>query len=480
MFGISKPNSLKSTNKNIDIMKLIKSLLLLSFLILLGNNIGLCKDYSDEELIQIQNKIRLDKFDKVLPDVMRKHKIDMWIQVMRAGNYDPIAPDLGSHSGVFIFYDKGEGRIERAVFDYSENLVAECGAYDYVSKPKTRIPLHTNDGAEFPGDASTDLDYRFIGVGEFIAKRNPKTIAINYLEDLGSPLPYEVPQLRFDGISLTDYKLLLKEIDTKYHERIISAEYLITDYLIQPVDIEIEYFKLIREEIAKELKEGFESIVPGKTIFGDLKNGRTLIDKNGEKKGRNEIIQPGDLICLEAGMQSDYNLGGWRFGNYAEVSFEYGYILAENETKIPARYKQAWNDVLKVRKILDMNIISGRTAGETFEVLKTELDKAGYIYVNRQIFETDKDQSKSQVPLDLHAAGKGIYAPRIGPLGPDWQRNIVLPHNHHFFQEYWVYQPMPEWGEGKYLSIQLHDGVVATEDGVQYFAPFPKEIHLIK
>jgi hypothetical protein len=39
---------------------------------------------------------------------------------------------------------------------------------------------------------------------------------------------------------------------------------------------------------------------------------------------------------------------------------------------------------------------------------------------------------------------------------------------------------MPEWGEGKYLSIQLHDGTIVTERGVEYFYPPPREIRLIK
>jgi hypothetical protein len=39
---------------------------------------------------------------------------------------------------------------------------------------------------------------------------------------------------------------------------------------------------------------------------------------------------------------------------------------------------------------------------------------------------------------------------------------------------------MPEWGEGKYLSLQFHDGAIATESGVEYFYPQPLEIHLIK
>jgi len=79
----------------------------------------------------------------------------------------------------------------------------------------------------------------------------------------------------------------------------------------------------------------------------------------------------------------------------------------------------------------------------------------------------------------MHAAGGGIYAPRIGPLGPDWQRAMKLPPNHHFYFEYWVYVPMPEWGEGKYLSLQFHDGAIVTEHGVEYYYPPPIKIHLI-
>jgi hypothetical protein len=79
----------------------------------------------------------------------------------------------------------------------------------------------------------------------------------------------------------------------------------------------------------------------------------------------------------------------------------------------------------------------------------------------------------------MHAAS-GIYAPRIGPLGPDWQRDIKLPLNHHFNFEYWVYVLMPEWGERKYLSIQLHDGAIVAERGVKFFAPSPTKIRLIK
>ena len=342
------------------------------------------------------------------------------------------------------------------------------------------MDFYERGGTEWPGGPKTELDSRFKGVGEFVAERDPKRIGVNYLEKLGSPVFYEVPWLRSDGISHADYNLLVKALGDKYAKRIVSAEYLITDYLSRPVQSEIVMFKKIRKWITESLERDFDKIVPGVTRFGNLEGGRSVVDKDGNRRRGDYVLQGGDLICLAGGSQSGgYMDPEWKFGNFYEVEFAYGYVLREGETELPPKIKKAWADVMKVRKILEDNIKVGRTAGETFEILKRKIEEAGFIYVNRQIFNKDLDPEKTQVPLDLHAAEGGIYAPRIGPLGPDWQRDMKLPLNHHFYLEYWVYVPMPEWGEGKYLSIQLHDGAIATERGVEYFYPPPTEIRLI-
>ena len=446
------------------------------------------------EAQEMINQIRRDKFDLILPQIMREHHVDMWIQVMREGNTDPFSANLGSNSGIFIFTDRGEDKIERAVFGHSSDLVRECGAYDIIIKPEIKIPLtgypecriplrelDKAGGTEWPGGPNTELDYRFKGVGEFVAKRDPQRIAINYLENLGSPIFYEFPRLRSDGISLTDYKLLVKALGAKYAKRIVSAEYLITDYLARPVKSEFTLFKIIRKLVSESFQKQFAQIVPGVTKFRDLEASRTVVDKNGNRGRGDYVLQRGDLICLQGGCQSGCYLDpNWKFGNSNDVAFEYGYVLCKGETEVPPNLKKAWADALKVRKIIEDNVKSGRTAGETFEILKQKIEEAGFIYVNRQIFNKDLNPGKTQVPLDMHAAGGGIYAPRIGPLGPDWQRDMILPPNHHFYLEYWVYVPMPEWGAGKYLSLQFHDGAIATESGVEYFYPPPLEIHLIK
>ena len=65
------------------------------------------------------NQIRLEKFDLVLPEVMRENNVDMWITVNREGLEDPLTDDFGrgyvGDYGYYIFTDRGAGRIERAL-----------------------------------------------------------------------------------------------------------------------------------------------------------------------------------------------------------------------------------------------------------------------------------------------------------------------------------------------------------------------------
>ena len=375
----------------------------------------------EDELKELINQIRRDKYDLILPQVMRENNIDMWIQVMREGSFDPMRDELGSNNGVFIFTDRGGDRIERAVIGYRWkssdpstdripylDVVRESGVYDIIAEDFLR--------REMPGGPKTEFDHRFKDVGEFVAERDPQRIGVNYLEKLGPPEVYEFPRLRSDGITYTDYNLLVKALGDKYEKRIVSAEYLIYDYLTRPVPGEIVLFKKIRQVIAESLERDFAKIVPGVTKLSFPEGGGSVVDKDGNIRRDDSVIQGGDLIRIAKGRQSHHYLdSGWKFGNFYEIMHGYGYVLREGETEPPPKIKKTWADALKVRKILEDNIKVDRTAGETFEILKRKIDEAGFIYANRQLYNKDLDPEKTQVPLDLHAAGKGVNAPRISP-----------------------------------------------------------------
>jgi hypothetical protein len=116
-------------------------------------------------------------------------------------------------------------------------------------------------------------------------------------------------------------------------------------------------------------------------------------------------------------------------------------------------------------------------------VLEDELTAAGYLFLKEQDYVYG--DNRVQVPVDMHAAGKGYYAPRLGKhsepqnetarmkhneikpkssetktqqkqtlgcggaliaagyLGPDWMREMILPLNHHFFNECAFLLPPP-------------------------------------
>ena len=124
---------------------------------------------------EMMNQIRKEKFDMVLPVVMRENNVSMWITVNREGYDDPLTHDFGKgyvgNYGYYIFTDRGGDRIERAALGIGTYLVEGNGSYDIVT---------------------SDFDLK-----EFVSKRNPKSIALNYSENIGAA----------DGLSYTNYKL---------------------------------------------------------------------------------------------------------------------------------------------------------------------------------------------------------------------------------------------------------------------------------
>jgi len=113
---------------------------------------------------ELMNQIRQEKFDLILPEVMRENGVDMWITVNREGFDDPLTEDFGKgytgSYGYYVFTDRGDGRIERAVLGVGTALVEDNGAYDIFGSPD-------------------DLK-------GFVEERDPQTIALNYARNIGA------------------------------------------------------------------------------------------------------------------------------------------------------------------------------------------------------------------------------------------------------------------------------------------------------
>jgi len=426
--------------------------------------------------------IRRERFDLIMPRVMRKHGVDMWIHVIRpwtwSGNEyrklegfdlnyqsidstDPLRYEFGSNAAVLVFTDRGGDRIERVVF---EGEVEDPGAYDIVRGQSKFVNQENYEIIDYvtenQGKAlESELDYRFMGLGEFVAERNPKRIGVNYSERLSLAEGSETYTLALtDGISYADHLQLTKALGDEYAKRMVSAEYLILDYLTRRVMSEIVLFG--GSGIQQKVRT-FDKIIPGVTTLQDVGGGWFCTRDAGhdERVMMDYPLQRGDMF------QSGINPC---------------YVPRKGETEVPPAIKKVWEDVLKVREILRKNIKVGPKAGETLELLIRKLEEEGFVYIDRDTYDINLDPEKTQVHLDMHAMGKGVLAPRISPMGPRWHWDIKIPLFHTFAVEYMVHMPVPEWGKGKHIYICIHDSAVVTGRGMEYSSPPVNGIRIIK
>ncbi len=442
----------------------------------------------EEAYVEENHQIRRDKFDILLPRIMRARGVDMWIHVMREAVPDDFGEDeLGSSSGVFIFTDRGTDRVERAIVgrrwgatqrEYGESdyrRVEQSGAYDIVGEA-VRV-------AEPLTGPLTEFDYRFKGLREFVLERDPQTIAVNYLHDLGS---WPTDRGKPDGISYTDYLLLAAELGEPYAQRIVSSEYLILDYLNQKVPSEIELLRRMRQDDLARLDRALAAIVPGETPVEDsqltvFRRMRTGQSQRGRSAGwENAVVQGGDILAAPG------------LGVYA-------YVLRPNESEPPEEIQALWREYLRIDSILAETIRAGHTPNEIIANYEKRFEAAGIIVRADQLhmiqpkndfpaYAQGHPPERTHLTIDAHGQTKGArpwsvetyHAPRIGSYGPSWTKDIPLAPNHHFVIEYFFYMPWPgPDGMDQYLFFWDHEEAIATESGIEYLSEPQKELILI-
>lgn len=435
------------------------------------------------------NQIRRDKFDTLLPQIMRERGVDMWIHVVREAIPDSFgAHELGSTSGVFVFTDRGGARIERAILgrrwgaeqrarvatEYADPMEA-MDAYDIIGTPIfIREPV---------SDPTTEYDFRFEGLGAFVAERDPERIAVNFKRELA---PWPTYRGIEDGLSHADYLLLAEELGEEYADRIVSSEWVMMDYIHRKVPSEIELLKRMRAEEAAEAERAFAAIEPGVTPARE--NGLTVFRRMStglSQRGRSEgwegsVVQGGDIVSAPS------------VGMYA-------YVLRDGETEPPPEVQRLWAEYLKVDRILAETARSGLSGREIVDEYRRRFAAEDIVVVDEQLHMaipkndfpaySAGDPGKTHISIDAHGQMKGArpesvetyFGPRIGSYGPDWALDIPLQPNHHFVIEYFFYMPSPgAEDEDQYLFWWDHEEAIATPDGIEYLTPPQTELYLIR
>ena len=406
------------------------------------------------------NQIRQDKFDLVLPEVMRENNVDMWITVNREGFDDPLTEDFGKgyvgSYGYYVFTDRGGDRIERAILGVGTALVEDNGAYDIM-------------------EGSAD------GLRAFIEERDPQSIALNYARNIGAA----------DGLSHTSHQKLTEELGSELASRFVSAEKLASDFRSRRVASEIAAFAWAGEMSRNIAERAFsnEVITPGKTTLADVAwwmREQQFENNLGTSFGmpsvyitgpdgfvalsNDHVIQRGDFLAI------DWGVGYLNF--FTDIK-RHAYVLKEDETHLPESMQKAFDNGRAVRDILKANIKAGRTAGETYELLNQRINEAGFKVMETFNQPTD-DPGIVDIIIGCHSVGNlghGI-GPSIAWFNPERMTYVIQPTNM-FSIELFAYTAIPEWG-GKKLRIPLEDDAIVTERGVEWLYPVNQRVLLIR
>jgi Xaa-Pro aminopeptidase len=391
------------------------------------------------------------RFDTVLPGLMRREGIDMWIIISREYNDDPVfrsmAP-LETYSSrrrtILVFHDRGPARgVERL----------SVGRFDYGGLFHL-VPTHN--------------DEQFEGLLELVRERNPRAIGINT-----SPRWNHA-----DGLTATQRDTLLSTL-ADYQDRIRSAEMLAVGWLEVKLPEETDAYRHVMRVAHSVIAEAFSNrvIVPGVTTTDDVV---WWMRQRVAEMGLGKWFQPsvsiqrmgaegrlsGDAV-IERGDLLHTDFGIVYLGLSTDTQHN-AYVLRHGETDAPEGLRAG---LRAANRLQDITMEEARPGWTGNAALAAALQRA---------------RGEGLVPsvywhsIGYHGHGAGV------PLGmTDYQDGVPGRGEYVFRPDTWhsvelnVTHPVPEWGNQE-VRFALEEEAVLTEDGWEWIVGRQTRYYLIR
>jgi hypothetical protein len=396
----------------------------------------------------------------VLPDVMRRAGIDMWVIVSREYNEDPVIRTFlpaDAHAArrttILLIHDKGEGQPLETL------SVARYGVGEIFEAAWNK----EEDGEQWAH------------LGKLIAERDPRRIGLNFSETF--PLA--------DGISHTEYELFHRALPERLHDRVVSADMLAVGWLETRTPDEMTVYQQIVRIAHEILAEGLSDAViqPGVTTTNDVvwwyrdrirelklqtwfqpsvsidraEQPETDMAEWALDRYDEEVILPGDLLHV------DFGITYLRLNTDTQ---QHAYVLKPGETDAPDDLKIALANGNRLQDILTGQFETGKTGNR---ILADALAQAKREGITPSIYT-------HPIGYHGHAAGPTIGmwdnqgdTPGRGdyPLYPNTAHSIEL------FAE----TDVPSWG--KAVRIKLEEDAFFDGEKTYYIDGRQKEFLLI-
>ncbi|MEM9933967.1 MAG: M24 family metallopeptidase [Bacteroidota bacterium] len=374
---------------------------------------------------EVRDQWLVERMETVMPMLMERTGIDMWILISREYNEDPVLKTMlpsnwlnARRTTILVVYNTGEGIETLACARYQVGETFKK-AWDKETQPDQWAQLR-----------------------EIIEERDPTAIGVNRSEHFGLA----------DGLSSYHYEKMISYLPKKYKDRIVSAEKLAIGWLETRTESEMVVYQQICRIAHEIIAEGFSEqvIQPGITSTeevvwwyrqriqelglvtwfhptvdiqrGDPESFDHL--RSFSKRPDKQVIIPGDLLHVDFGITY--------LGLNTDTQ-QNAYVLRAGETAPPPYLQAAFEQGLRVMDILTNNYETGKTGNELLTSSLEEGKGEGF----KPVIYTH--------PIGYHGHGAG---PTIGL----WDQQGGVPHRGDY----------PLYPNTAY-SIELNTGVYLEE-----------------
>jgi Xaa-Pro aminopeptidase len=413
----------------------------------------------------------------VLPGLMRKHGVDMWVIPMREYNEDPTFTSLVSPTTfaarrrtIYVFFDKcaAAGRADPGDGTCVERIAlggtSQGGLYEAVRSTRAVTADVGGRQAELWGDAQWQV------LKDVIEQRKPSVIGINVSRTFAFT----------DGLTAGEYEGMSEALGTAWTAKFKRAEALPLEFIAARVPEEEQFYRRLQNLVWQLIARMYstEVIKPGVTKTSDLVwwwrqqvNDLGLgtwfqpsvdVQRRGvtaAQLGDDPIIQKGDVLHCDVGITA------LRLNTDTQ---HMAYVLLDGETDAPAGLKLAMNKANRLQDILFEETKVGRTGNEILASVLAKMKAEG---LNGTMYSH---------PIGMHGHGAG---PLIGLW--DYQEGVpgrgdakVIP-GMWYSSELQVTTPVPEWGNQPVRVAQEEDFIIDAEGKLRWAIRRQAAWHLV-
>ena len=413
-----------------------------------------------QDRARVQEELLQDRVRTLLPDLMERSGIDLWLVIAREYNEDPVLRTLlpptwlsaRRTTMLLMHHPAGADTVEClavARYDVGDTFKK---AWDPEAQPN-----------------------QWQCLADLIAERKPQRIGINTSEYFAQA----------DGLSHTHYAQLMEALPPELAQRVVSAEPLAIGWLETRTPREMAVYETIVRLAHHIIAEGFSEAViqPGVTTTEEVVWWyRNRINQLGldtwfhptvdvqradpatfdqqrtfSKRPARQVVQPGDLLHCDFGITY--------LGLNTDTQ-ENAYVLRPGETEAPAYLQQAHRTGLRLMDILTEQFELGRSGNEILSAARAQAQSEG-------------------IEPTIYTHPIGYYGHGSGPTIGMWDQQAGVPVN----GDYPMYAntaysielnaavELPEWN--KKIRMMMEEDAFFDGKTVRYLDGRQQELFLI-